>query len=90
MVDGRQIFEQNCARCHRIGGSNSNGPGFGGRGGGRGPDLSTIGRVHEEDWIIGYVRSPKTQKPDSRMPKFDGKLSEAELRAVAKYVASQK
>jgi len=86
VAEGRQIFEQNCTRCHRAGGSSSNGPG-GGRGG-RGPDLSTIGRNHDEDWLVGFVRNPKSQKPDSRMPKFEGKLSEAELRAVARYLAS--
>ena len=86
VAEGQQIFQQNCTRCHRAGGSSSNGPG-GGRGG-RGPDLSTIGRNHDEDWFVEFVRNPKSQKPDSRMPKFEGKLSEDELRAVARYLAS--
>jgi len=77
-VDGRQVFQQNCARCHRTDGS----------GGGRGPDLSTIGKSHEEDWFVEFVRNPRSQKPNSRgMPSFGGKLTEEELRAVARFLA---
>jgi len=85
MANGQRIFEQNCTRCHRSGGAES-----GGRGGIRGPDLSTIGRDHDENWFVEFVRNPQSKKPDSRMPKFEGKLSEDQLRSVAKYLASLK
>jgi mono/diheme cytochrome c family protein len=80
--DGRQVFQQQCSRCHRTDGSR----------GGRGPNLSAIGQSHDEDWFVAFVRNPKSQKPDSRgMPSFDeGKLSDAQLKAVAKYLASLK
>jgi len=79
---GKQVFQKNCARCHRIGG------GSGMRG--RGPDLSTIGRNHDADWLMAYIRNSKAQKPDSRMPSFEGKISDEEIRTVAVYLASLK
>jgi mono/diheme cytochrome c family protein len=85
VANGQQLFQDNCTRCHRVGGSN--GPG----GRGRGPDLSTIGQQHDEDWFVEFIRDPNSKKPGSRgMPKFGGKLSDDELRAVAKYLTSLK
>jgi mono/diheme cytochrome c family protein len=80
---GKQVFQRNCARCHRIGGSS-------GEGGmrGRGPDLATVGRDHDADWLMGYIRDPKSRKPDSRM--LPQRLSDEDLRAVAVYLASLK
>jgi mono/diheme cytochrome c family protein len=79
-TEGRQVFQQHCTRCHKTDGS----------GGGRAPDLATIGQNHDEDWFVGFVRNPKSQKPNSRMPSFEGKLSDAELKAVARYLAGLK
>src|SRR5437899_6493288 len=79
---GKQVFQKSCARCHRIGG------GSGMRG--RGPNLSTIGRDHDVDWLMTYIRNSKAQKPDSLMPSFEEKISDEEIRAVAWYLASLK
>ncbi|MFL5244173.1 MAG: MJ0042-type zinc finger domain-containing protein [Gemmataceae bacterium] len=73
-------------------------PEGGGRGGGgpggrnRGPDLSTVGRDPNDtvDWLMAFIREPTSKKPRSRMPGFEGKISEADLRSLAEYLASLK
>src|SRR5258708_354346 len=98
---GKRVFTQNCARCHSIGGAGGpaegagGGPGRGGGGPGgknRGPDLSTVGRdpAHTVDWLMAFIREPTSKKPRSRMPGFEGKIAEADLRALAEYLASLK
>lgn len=66
--------------------------GFGGPPGGRGPDLSKVGAdpQHTVEWLMDYVRDPKSIKPDARMPAFGSRLSDDELRALAEYLASLK
>jgi cbb3-type cytochrome oxidase cytochrome c subunit len=66
--------------------------GSGGRGrGGRGPDLGHVGAEHTADWIAEHVRDPQSHKPRSRMPKFpEEKISEADLRTLAEYLAGLK
>jgi mono/diheme cytochrome c family protein len=68
------------------------GPPPGRGGGGRGPDLAHVGRDpnHTVEWLMGYVRNPRATKPDSRMPSFESKISEDDLRALAEYLASLK
>jgi mono/diheme cytochrome c family protein len=39
---------------------------------------------------MAFVREPTSKKPRSRMPGFDGKIAEADLRALAEYLASLK
>jgi mono/diheme cytochrome c family protein len=76
---GKQVFQRRCARCHRIGES--------GRGG-QGPDLATIGRTRDADWLKAFIRDPQSQKPNARMRPVN--LSDEDLRAVAVYLASLK
>ena len=93
---GRKVFDMQCARCHGIGEGSAGG--FGGPRGGpgmarmRGPDLGTIGRdpSHTVDWLMEQIRNPKAHKSDSRMPAFEGKINDADLRALAEYLASLK
>jgi cbb3-type cytochrome oxidase cytochrome c subunit len=58
----------------------------------RGPDLSHVGAdpTHTSDWLIEHIRNPKAHKPDSRMPAFEGKISDEDLKAIAEYLASLK
>ncbi len=58
----------------------------------RGPDLGKVGQdpAHTLDWLMEHIRNPKAHKPDSRMPPFEGKIKEEDLRAVAEYLASLK
>ena len=37
-----------------------------------------------------HIRDPKSHTPDSRMPPFEGKIEEDDLRALAEYLASLK
>jgi predicted Zn finger-like uncharacterized protein len=92
---GQRVFQNNCARCHGIGGGGGGGPGGRqGMGGGRrrGPDLSTVGRnpTHTATWLAEYIRDPRSINPDSSMPRFAGKINEEELKALAEYLASLK
>ena len=83
---GPQIFEQNCAKCHPAGGS----AGGEKKGGNKGPDLSHAGSDpdHTADWLADYIKNPKSKKPGSRMPPFEGKLSPEQIRTVAEHLAS--
>jgi mono/diheme cytochrome c family protein len=89
-ASARPLFENNCAKCHTIPGSAPPADGKGGRG--KGPDLTRVGAdsTHTVDWIAEHIRNPKTHKPDSRMPSFDGKLQPADIRALAEMLAAMK
>jgi mono/diheme cytochrome c family protein len=90
---GKQVFMANgCGRCHTVG-SAGGGPMMPGRPGMKGPDLGTVGRdpAHTAEWIMGYVRNPRSYKEDSRMPPVPPqKLKDEDLRALAEYLASLK
>jgi mono/diheme cytochrome c family protein len=101
----RQTFDAKCAKCHAIGNSagsvaagpgpgGGGGPGPGGPGGGRkkGPDLAKVGAdpKHTRQWFIDYIRDPKTQNSDTRMPPFGNQLNDNELGALADYLSSLK
>jgi mono/diheme cytochrome c family protein len=105
-VAARKTFDASCARCHAIGdkggpgpggppmagGPGPGGPGPGGPGGprGRGPNLARVGAEHNSDWIAEHIRDPQAHKQNSRMPRFGDKLSAADIKAVADYLASLK
>lgn len=85
---GSSVFDQNCAKCHALGGGDSGG----GRGKGKGPDLGAVGAdpTHTAAWIAEHIRNPKAHKPQSRMPAFDGKLNDDEIRKLADDLAARK
>ena len=59
----------------------------------KGPDLARIGKdpAHTVDWLMQYIRNPKSMKQRSGMPSFDeSKISDADLRKLAEYLASLK
>ena len=67
--------------------------GFGGGRGGRAPDLAQVAKEpgHTADWIMKYVRNPKSVKADAKMPPFDAnKIKDADLKALADYLVSLK
>jgi cytochrome c2 len=45
---------------------------------------------HSADWLAEYVRNPRSKKPDSRMPMFQGKLNDGEFKSLIDYLASLK
>jgi cytochrome c oxidase subunit 2 len=74
---GRRIYEaQGCSACHAIRG----------QGGAAGPDLSRVGRTRDATWLARFTRDPEAVKPGSPMPPYKD-LSEAELQAIAAYLA---
>jgi mono/diheme cytochrome c family protein len=75
------MFDAHCGKCHAAGGS-------GGKG--KGPDLSHIGGEHDAEWIAEHIRNPKAHKPNSRMPAFDGKLTDEEIKSLSDYLVAMK
>jgi mono/diheme cytochrome c family protein len=82
-TDGKGLFDQHCAKCHGSGG------GAGARKG-KAPDLSHAGTEHAADWIAEHIRNPKAHEPGSKMPAFEGKLQQTEIKTLADYLAAQK
>lgn len=80
---GKTVFDaQNCAKCHSIAGQGSP----------RGRDLTRVGADpnHTSQWLIEHVKNPRAHNPNSRMPAFEGKITEQDLNALAAYLASLK
>jgi mono/diheme cytochrome c family protein len=80
---GKAVFDANgCARCHSIGG----------QGGRMGPDLTRVGAEpgHTPQWLVEHVKNPKRHNPSSRMPAFEGRISDRDLLALGAYLGSLK
>ncbi len=86
---GNAVYDQNCAKCHPLGAAPGGGP-KGKRGGA--PDLSKVGAdpAHTPEWIAEYVKNPKAQKPDAKMPAFGEKLSPEQIKDVSEFLANKK
>ena len=71
-----------CARCHSIRG----------RGGRSGPDLTRVARnaKHTPPWLAEQVANPQAHNPTSRMPAFGEQIQDADLQALAAYLATLK
>ena len=72
-----------CSECHRIAG----------RGGDKGPDLSSIGDARSRSFIHRYIEDPKSLIGNSQMPGFlapDGPLTHAQIEDIARYLAAQR
>ena len=82
---GNAVFDKNCANCHMV-----MGPPGGGGPKKKGPNLSKAGSEHDAAWIAGYIKNPKSQKPESKMPEFGSKLSAEEVNSVSEFLASKK
>ncbi len=84
---GRKVFnDHNCGRCHSLDGGQG-----GGRGKrGNGPDLSFVGAKQDAQWIIEHIRNPKSHRPNSRMPAYEGKIPPQDLQALGDFLASLK
>lgn len=76
---GKRLFtEQGCYGCHTIGKAGT-------------PianDLSQVGSKYPESYLREWLREPKQQKPRAHMPKIE--MAEADVRAIAAYLASLK
>ena len=60
---------------------------------GRGPNLGKVGAdpEHTVDWLMAFIRDPNSRRPNARMRGFDeSRLSQADLRTLAEYLAGLK
>jgi cbb3-type cytochrome oxidase cytochrome c subunit len=74
--NGKAVYDSNgCASCH---------------GGGRAPNLSKVGATRDAAWLVAHVKNPKTHNPGSSMPSYEGKINDADLKALGEHLASQK
>ena len=80
--NGPAVFTANCAKCHSINGTGAK----------RAPDLTHVGgdSEHTEAWLTEFIKNPSSKKPGSRMPPFDGKISDADLKGLTDYLVSLK
>lgn len=71
------------------GGPPMGGPGRGGMGG---PDLGKVGAdpAHTAEWLSQYILNPNDVKADSKMPTFQGKMNEDDLKALVEFLVSLK
>lgn len=76
---GKRLFtEQGCYGCHTVGKAGT-------------PianDLSQVGSKYPESYLREWLREPQQQKPRAHMPKIE--MTEADVRAIAAYLASLK
>jgi mono/diheme cytochrome c family protein len=81
-------FDRHCASCHAQAGE----PGGPSRGSSKGPDLSKIGAApgHTAEWLADFIRDPKSKRADAKMPGFGGKLTDAQLKELADWLAAKK
>jgi len=59
-------------------------------GGTEGPDLTHAGKKHDAAWLAKWIADPSTVDPDSDMPAFGGKLTNAEMQAISRYLAGRR
>jgi mono/diheme cytochrome c family protein len=79
-------FDNHCAKCHAQPGE-SGGPS---RGSSKGPDLSKVGAARSAEWLADYIRDPRSKSADSKMPAFGGKLTDAQIKELAAWLAAKK
>lgn len=83
------LYDQHCAKCHARAGE----PGGPSIGGSRGPDLSKIGanKGRNAEWFAAWIRDPKSVDPNAKlMPAFKDKLTDAQIKELAEWLAAKK
>lgn len=85
IAQGQKTYKAaTCGACHIMDG----------KGGKTGPELTHIGKTMTADKLATYIRNPKKVKPDAAMPPTPTSgatgLTDAQLKAVAAFLASKK
>ncbi len=83
-------YDQHCAKCHAQAGEKGGPPAVGGS---KGPKLEKIGAEpgRNAEYLAAYIRDPKSVKPGAKMmPAFGDKLSEAQIKELAEWLAAKK
>ena len=77
---GHSGFAQNCARCHGIDAES----------GGIAPDLRYLDKGEDGDaWFVNRIRHGYTQNGVTKMPAFEGILSQEAMWAISTYLDSR-
>lgn len=71
-ADGKALFTQNCANCHSLADANARGQ--------VGPDLDQLRPGPD-------LVKTQTENGGGAMPSFKGKLTDAQIKAIADYVS---
>jgi cytochrome c oxidase subunit 2 len=82
---GRKVFANHgCARCHAVGDTSGKKR--------MGPDLAHVAAdpTHTKEWLAEFVRDPKAHNPSTKMPVFQGKINDQEMKDLVDYLASLK
>jgi len=74
------IYARYCVGCHKIEGD----------GGTEGPDLTHVGSEHDVATLRRWIVDPELVDPEAEMPSFGDRLSDAQLDAIAGYLAARK
>jgi ubiquinol-cytochrome c reductase cytochrome b subunit len=74
----KTVFDTVCFACHKLHGD----------GGTIGPDLSLVGRSRDAATIRKIIEDPLNVFAESEMPPFEKRLSDSEISALARYLAS--
>lgn len=74
------VYARHCIGCHVIDG----------RGGKDGPNLSDIGRKHDQPTLRRWIADPVSVNPDAEMPAFKNRLTPEQLDAIAAYLSSRR
>jgi ubiquinol-cytochrome c reductase cytochrome b subunit len=72
-------FSTACVSCHRVSGE----------GGTSAPDLTHVGTRRDAAMITRIIKDPTSEFPDTMMPAYGERLSEAQIAALAEYLASR-
>jgi len=93
-AEARQIFQANCVLCHSIAGQLELGEGYPNPAASStpGPDLAKVGAdpEHSVEWLMRYIRNPKSVKPKSRMPPFEGRITDENLKSLVEFLSALK
>jgi ubiquinol-cytochrome c reductase cytochrome b subunit len=73
-------FARHCIGCHVIDGDGTQ----------EGPNLSRVGRKHDAAFLERLIADPVSVNPKAEMTAFGSRLTEAELKDLAAYLASRK
>lgn len=78
-ANGRKVFvKQKCAKCHRIGKE----------GGLVGPELTKQGEKRPAEWLLGFLKDPRSKLPKTTMEPV--KVPEQELQDLVAYLSTLK
>jgi nitric oxide reductase subunit C len=79
--EGKAVYEAKCKACHSIAGE-------GGKMADKGGPLDGVGAKRDAAWLRGYLKDPKSQIPDAKMPKLP--LTDQQLKDLVAYLLTLK